>query len=301
LSVPTVFILGAGASASYSYPAGQALVDQICQGSLGGGTVLDCPEYWRFHKLLAQSPDESVDAFLEHQPDPQIKEIGKRAIAEWLIRRENLGGLVRGSTDDDWVRYLVARVFGPLRFDAIHTVPIAFITFNYDRSLEVLLVHSLSAKYDRPIEETAARLASIPIIHVHGDLGPLPWQKRSGVVSRDYSPEVNDEKVTIAASQIKIVHEASVTSKEFMDARALLASAARIYFLGFGYLTENLQRLCVHWGTLGPLQVHGSCYRLSEARIRVLRSKYNGLNLGYPTHRVTQFLDNCDTFLQDVS
>ena len=118
---------------------------------------------------------------------------------------------------------------------------LTFITFNYDRSLEHFLYTALIHKYGKTTEEVAAILNDIPIIHVHGILGKLPWQISGTNASRPYNNLSGAKEIQSAADQIIIVSEGEDTSAEFQEASNLLKSANRIYFLGFGYNDNNLR------------------------------------------------------------
>ena len=77
----TVLILGAGASAPYGFPTGQALIDWICGEFVGvaGGLGVGEVEVKQFVSRLRRSGANSIDLFLEHNPD--LQRTGKIAIA----------------------------------------------------------------------------------------------------------------------------------------------------------------------------------------------------------------------------
>lgn len=54
--------------------------------------------------------------------------------------------------------------------------PVSFIRFNYDISVEYYLFNCLKNSYRQTDDEGAKQLRKIPIVHVHGNLGALPWQ-----------------------------------------------------------------------------------------------------------------------------
>ena len=49
--------------------------------------------------------------------------------------------------------------------------------------------------------------------------------------------------IEIGAKEIKIIHEPADDDSGFQAADKILAGAARIVFLGFGYAEANVQRL----------------------------------------------------------
>jgi hypothetical protein len=94
LEVPTVFVLGAGASAPYGFPTGFDLSKNIVSGLTYGpmlGALRDIggipsEELLHFRKEFYESGKNSVDAFLEHRDD--LLAIGKLVTARALIEKE---------------------------------------------------------------------------------------------------------------------------------------------------------------------------------------------------------------------
>ena len=64
------------------------------------------------------------------------------------------------------------------------------IDFNYDRSLEHYLFTSLRSLHGRSVDECLEKLAKVPIIHVYGQLGTIPYPQPG---SREYLPLGGDE------------------------------------------------------------------------------------------------------------
>ena len=91
----------------------------------------------------------------------------------------------------------------------------------------------------------------MPIIHIHGSLGKLPWQAKDGLdyganlESYDYRERANvaNGAANYASKQINIIPEGQTSSDEIGLALRLLSSAVRIYFLGFSYHSTNMGRL----------------------------------------------------------
>ncbi len=263
INTNTVLVLGAGASIPFGFPSGIKLKDKIC------GFVVGRREYnflkdsyteaeiQKFMHEMVRSPDYSVDQFLEHRPE--YLEIGKRSIALALLPHERTVRLFEdwaalrsgsvtelGSEDgNNWYQYLFSRLM--TTFDKFGDNSLSVITFNYDRSLEHYLFTSLKNKYSNKTDsECAAQLDKIPIIHVHGKLGQLPWEQSGiSVVPYDASAEpgrTGRQYACQAASHIKIIHEKDVADA-FGGAHDLLRNATRIYFLGFGFNKTNVLRL----------------------------------------------------------
>ncbi len=105
---------------------------------------------------------------------------------------------------------------------------------------------ALKHAYKKNDEECAEKFNKIPIVHVHGKLGRLPWERTHySIVPYD---TVNRSKklglyVGRGRENIKIIHENIDEDSEFHQAFELLIAAERIYFLGFGFNETNLKRL----------------------------------------------------------
>jgi hypothetical protein len=242
----TVFVTGAGASGLYGFPLRVGLTHgvmswlrQTASVELATQFGFDGREMVRFADALAYSGRRSVDAFLEHRPE--YVEIGKLAIAHSLIQREQTESLF--GRNDSWLEYLFERLNCP--FENFGANEVAFVTFNYDRSLEHYLFTCLRNSYGKSAEECADQLRKIPIVHLHGDLGVLPWQSWKDGPVRDYVPTISADALKAGAARIKIIHEdIAGRDAEFAEAhRLLLDWADQIYFLGFGYNSTNMARL----------------------------------------------------------
>jgi hypothetical protein len=245
LELSTVFVLGAGASVPYHFPTGFRLTEQVVRGLEQGQDGFNAlqqmggfkPEIiLSFREALLQSGKNSVDAFLEHRSD--LMEIGKLATAHRLISCENTKRLF--TFDESWLRELYNRLNST--FDTFEKNRISFVTFNYDRSVEHFLFTALSNTYGRSIGEVKAVLDKIPIVHLHGRLGALPWQDGP---SRPYEPSFNQKTLQIAADSIKIIHEdiSDGRDKDFAKAKDLLMIADQVILMGFGYNAMNVERL----------------------------------------------------------
>ena len=265
ITIPTVLVFSAGVSMSYGYPSGTQLVQEILEslGSPNWETTLsfcrvEKKERDEFKTELFMSQQPSVDIFLERRVE--FTNIGKLCIALSLMSRENNGNLINFKDRSNSPYHYLFSKFDAKWVDFINN-KISFITFNYDRSFEHFLFTALKHTHNRSDEETSGAINSILIIHVHGNLGPLPWQEPEG---RPYGPlfHSTDEFGTIsnkrvaerhmaqiariiddASKRIIIVSEGQDTTKEFENARHVLSNAERIYFLGFGYYSVNLERL----------------------------------------------------------
>ena len=168
-------------------------------------------------------------------------DIGKAVIAATLIPFEN--DYVFNYSDDNWLRYAYDKL--NIGFDEFSENQLSFITFNYDRVVEWFLVTALSNSYGKPKDACVDVLKSIPIIHLHGRLGYLPWETSRIESTRDFNNAVHRDTLRVSVNEIKIIHEdiSDGRDKDFQRARELLNDAKKIYFLGFGFHRTNVDRL----------------------------------------------------------
>jgi len=293
---PTVLILGAGASMPYKFPSGEKLMGEILEGIRPNSgkelfrTLLNFgfePNYIdEFYIRLKHSRKFSVDEFLERQPD--FMKIGKIAITLTLSTYEKEDELFEQKSDKDWYRHLWGKL-SDKPFEEFDKNRLSIITFNYDRSIEHYLISSMNALYRRTPQDCAKKLKKIPIIHVHGRLGALPWQGKNG---RSYYHEINLDQVINISEQIKVMKEQDDSPREFEEAVNILRSAELICLLGFGYNPRNLQRLKAKETFTSPRKgVYGTTQGFGEAEKRDINYTW-GVNIDLEHNENLEFLKN---------
>ena len=286
ITKPTVLILGAGASKPYGYPLGGQFVkniDDILKDSNWVAALLECGidkeiiEEFKSELFFSQQP--SVDSFLEHRPE--FREVGKLTIAMSLIAHEFESELfVHVRREEGIYHYLFTQLNAS--WEEFSNNKLSIITFNYDRTIEHYLFTALKHSYGKPDEVVAEALSSIPIIHVHGSLGPLPWQDTNG---RPYSTinipknPIDAAKLIVPASKrILIVSEEEKSTNEFTRAFDCLQFANRIYFLGFGYHLANLRKLRLNELGICDEYAFGEFVNSTSATVKLFRG--SALDLG---------------------
>jgi hypothetical protein len=255
ISIPTVLILGAGASNDYGFPCGEVLKQLILSGlgsavqhsqfpSNADGRILHelgftQTEIRDFVNAFNFSGTVSIDAFLEHRSD--LIKLGKTAIALFLCPFEHVDELFRKVEGrQDWYRYLYDRM--KTAFDDFGTNKLSVVTYNYDRSFESYLFTALQNGFGRSEREVASVLEKIPVVHLHGQLGTPPWQGLAD--SRPYEPHKTSPEIKLASDGIRIIHEPDLAGDpSFTRAEQLIEAAQRVIFLGFGYDQTNLKRI----------------------------------------------------------
>ncbi|MGC2626590.1 MAG: hypothetical protein WA269_07120, partial [Candidatus Udaeobacter sp.] len=152
------------------------------------------------------------------------------------------------------------------------------ITFNYDRSLDHYLFTSLLNWHGRSVDDCIKKFEKVPIIHVYGQLGKIPYPQRD---CRQYLPLGEDENkvpgVVVGASQgITLLHE---KESELQEVHNLLAAAERICFLGFSYDPLNLTRLALHNSAGRSREVFGTVRHFRAAEINQTKTHLRGAML----------------------
>jgi hypothetical protein len=305
----TVFILGAGASEPYGYPSGRGLVKVIIKAlsnqsalyQLCIGLEYDPREIADFLKTLTLADPPSIDSFLETKR--KSEKLGKTLIGLALFMKENpdaLTTLIGEEEGGKWYGDLVNKLKTPA-VDDFSKNEVSFLTFNYDRSFDHYLFTSIKHSYDDLSDDKCAEIVrTIPIIHLHGQIGKLPWQNEHGEerpyqntrneiellikYSKPSSKKIDDLEFAKArhfvneqiSGQIKIIHENELDNDPaFKDAHKRLERAERIYFLGFGYNDENLRRLRftdLERTTIIGKTIEGTAHGIGEVRRNQIHS-----------------------------
>lgn len=222
-----------------------------------------------FRNEFWESGKDSVDAFLEHRPS--FLEIGKVAIAQELTRYELHNELFE--TQGDNLYFYLYKHLNAMP-DEFQNNALTVVTYNYDRSFEHFLFTAFKRSYGLSDETTARLLEHVPIIHLHGHLGLLPWQGGK-YLKYGKSNLSRDTQIRLASENIRIIHEDMDIEKvsEFTRAHACTNEANRIVFLGFGYDKINLERLRMP-ESQNRLAIHGSCYKLTRTERISLNNRF---------------------------
>lgn len=262
----TVFVLGAGASFDYGLPLGADLANKIISEVAGDSRRPLALEEWTGTKAdtwislaedLRDSCFNSIDAWLSRRT--MYLNAGKIAICHAIGASEDPGKLRAG-----WYRELwQVLASGAQNASDICNNSVGVITFNYDRSLENFLYERMRPSFGVSTEDAASIIQHIPIIHMHGQAGALPWQKTDPVKAwinvNPLKPEAPDSHPYLAnaafdqiawinarkrSSGIRVMFEDPRGERTpLTQARDLLANADRIIFMGFGYDPINMRKL----------------------------------------------------------
>lgn len=273
--VPTVLVLGAGASVHYGYPTGDKLIEDIKDtisnktftDSQGRGDVFklssdkDCNDLLK--KLEFFDP-LSIDSFLgQHKSNAYLVDAGKQMIAYEILRNEDQKKLnssyrsVDSSSGKEqrgnWYRFLLNAMFsipiGRQFSDVISNLAdpnkplnLYIVTFNYDISLEYFFssrIYGASFLEDSQKRIIWEKLAK-NIVHIYGQIGGL---------SRIYDTYGVYANVPIRAlhqadtwkDTIKVIGEERGEQVELNvnKAKTWLKEARNVLFLGYGFNNDN--------------------------------------------------------------
>lgn len=291
IKTKTVFILGAGASWPYGYPLGEELGEEICSNF-----VHDCKSWGQaigrqpapvdsdlrvvqeFVKKFDRSHTESIDLFLAR--NPEFRRLGKLAIIFRILAAEGESNFGRHCQhqDLDWYIWLFKELTNELLkkndYGRFHENNVAFITFNYDRSLEFFLYTSLVNSFNRiEPEKIIEQLNQIRIIHVFGQVAPLEWQDAQRGLH--YKRPLHLINVDALIEGLRIVYEES-ENLELVEVQQLISGADWVFFLGFGYAKENLDILGIPEVLNRNQHIYGTALGFTQREINNVRSILQG-------------------------
>lgn len=282
----TTIVLGAGASIPYGYPSGQELYEQLgrgepvgnveaCQKALG----IDKKQIQALRQRMQRMACLSIDEFLSHCTREEA-ELGKKLIAIDLIRREREDILFTPADEpyyqssrlneaqqasialrkQRWYHQLL-NLLGRTK-EQIASNYLSIVTFNYDRSLEHFLTIALAERFGITLREAWQLIDHIKIIHVHGQLGPLPYQTPDNT-GWPYSEELTPERVQEAANSMNVIYdERTGTAPEFNAAEGCVLNARHVVTLGFGWHPLNMRRLGLE---IASDRIEGTCLGVSRS------------------------------------
>lgn len=240
----TVFILGAGASMPYGFPSGMGLVKSIIDSLRTVRPDLRSKESFNhplprilikgmpftlidgFRNDLNRSQSYSIDAFLNNWP--KYVGIGKMCIAYHLLEAEQKC-LKEKKLTGDWYQHFWSKIY-PIDSDKYS---FSFYTFNYDRSLRYFF-HGASKSMFQDSDKSIKLLKSIPIHHLHGNLGMIGFGELDMV--SDF------ESLRMVSENLKIIFEVDDMAI-FNQLQDELKECNNIVFLGFGFHPDNLKRI----------------------------------------------------------
>jgi len=292
----TVFVVGAGASFELGLPLGETLLQRISDAldfrveysDVSGGSkeivralmnaahqdrvdfreYLDAAKRVRLGAHLGLSIDNVVH---QQNSDSLLVEVAKIAISYQILEAEEASCLkipdnhsdvtwpkIRGTWLGQFAQILVQDATRD-NLDGIFE-NVSIISFNYDRTIRRALPNILISQFgisDNAASELGKRLK---IFHPYGSLGDLPWEETSNVVNFGCPHQANLLNV---ARNIRTFTEQTLDAERLSAMRSALSGADQIIFLGFGYLSQNMELILN--GVIGSaMSVMGTSLGLSE-------------------------------------
>ncbi|MBF9152537.1 SIR2 family protein [Novosphingobium jiangmenense] len=281
LRTRTTLIIGAGASAELQFPSNAELLARIIQGydfkrtasdtSTRDGQLLLRNIYKLAERLNKKVGDvaaaaerlrnacrlgRSIDTVLEqYDHDPLVLACGKLAITFFMGQAESRSNLkdvprvegelpLQGKIAEYWIYQLGQLITSGVPRSKIGQTleQLTIINFNYDRSLEHFLPYALVMAYGIELKEAQQVIAEkLDIVHPHGSIGRLPWQKGEAPQA-EWGVE-QPWNIHAIAAQLKSLNERSSDRNALRDIRLSVASAKRLVFLGFGFQPQNVDLL----------------------------------------------------------
>jgi hypothetical protein len=274
----------------------RGIVDQIMDPT---EKIRRLPEIKEFMEVFNKSVIKSIDKFMAN--NPKLAKIGKHIIAFEVLRAEGKSlfgeeaklekdtlayaqnppiGLLSKTLfqGDDWYSFLYNRLIegqnGPNTFPDFSNGNLAFITFNYDRSLEQFLYEALHNSFTEVQEDEIVKsLKQLRILHVYGQVAFLKWQNPKDYI--DYKLPISELLLQRVAKNIRTIYEEK-QNPELIEAQNLLKQAKEIFFLGFGYAQENMEVLELPKLIPPECEVYGTAFNMIDKEIDRLRAKLHG-------------------------
>jgi hypothetical protein len=191
------------------------------------------------------SSTPSIDLFLARNPD--YLQLGKQAIIMSILSFEHKSAFRERIKEKgkDWYSFIFQRMtetnITKNDYKIADQNEIVFITFNYDRSLEQFLYDSLKSSFSSIDHKSIIdEINKIRILHIYGVIEQLDWQAdKNGVKYGEDFINVDCNKLS---ENLKIIFDER-NALIIKQAQEEISLADGVFFLGFGYLRENIKRL----------------------------------------------------------
>ena len=336
IRIPTLFVLGAGASYECGLPIGSELKRHIATNldlrfedfnrHVGRGDLRiyerlreafphEINDYlgacWRIRDGVVLS--DSIDDFVDlHRDDPRITICGKLAIARSILEAERNSKLffesrhVSDTIDfmalaDTWFAAfysLLTRNVTRAELDAVFE-HVTVINFNYDRCLEQFLVCALATTYAIKIDEARQRVDALTILRPYGQVGA--YLGNSGPVVPFGSKSI--PTIESVMSALRTYTERIEDPVALRRIRSAVAKAEVIVFLGSAFHENNMRVLTDPTAASAVRSVYFTRCGIADAdmpvverRLRALRGKDHAKKSG----TTLRAANTCaDLFLKD--
>jgi hypothetical protein len=204
--------------------------------------------------IIASLPlAESIDNYINSNRDNKdIEMYCKIGIAGAILRAERDSSLFQpdlnnfdlSKTKGTWYHSLFSKLTNGCTIKQFveRLKEVAFLTFNYDRSLEYFLYIAIRLYFGISQRESWIIINNINIFHAYGQTGFLSFQ--GGNVSVDYGVFPQSVYLYNTALNIKTFMEGiDVTNEKYQKMLSYLYEADNVIFLGFAYHKQNMDLL----------------------------------------------------------
>ena len=232
----------------------------------------------------------SIDDLLNEWRDSEhMLKVGKIAIANAILTAERQSALgVTANNDPDqsyravsslrgsWLGYLITNLKRELPRRAIDQIfsETAFIVFNYDRCIEQFLYCAFQRVAGLNPGNAALAVSKIPIVHVYGSVGRLPFESDTSKNVPFGSEQFIHSSIY---ERIKTYTEEYQDTENLNRIHSLMSYASTVIFLGFGYHARNMDLLFPTEGLLDKCRVWGTCHDVSQTALNQNQSLMENL------------------------
>lgn len=249
--------------------------------------------------LSEKDGDEFRDAYrfgrfalavrLYHAEAAHLRAIGQAHGIE--LKSASYGGTVELPRETwDWLSPVMDRVLADNQRDDSEWRH-AFVTFNYDRSVEYALGCRYAQESGEDMEVATVEMSKLaPVLHVHGALynNAVDWPAPgygSGLL--DHMDE---------GSNLQFVGQSEEDFRASSGIAQLMNAATRVVFLGFGYDERNLSRIrpgskVSHKNKI-KIDIFGTMYKMHGKRDQIIHSVASAFGQEHPI-RLASPDDDC--------
>lgn len=249
---------------------------------------------------MPQAP--SIDNFIDsHRSNPHIAAVGKLAIATEILKAERASTLYVNPSNiynqldfprvaDTWFNAFFQLISLNAQEENLpeRLAKVRVVTFNYDRTLEHFLFHSIQNYYGSSAERAAELLTHLVVLHPYGKVGSLPWQKAD--IEVPFGGGMHASALLQVSDLLRTFTEGTTKEGSSIEAiRTAIIDAEILVFLGFAYHELNLQLLFDLQGDM-PVRhakrVFGTAMGLSESNKNLINLELSRLGR-YDSSRIT--------------
>ncbi len=301
-------VLGAGASCEYGFPLGSELMEAILNHPFNDslesfeeasntirkhGMVSSSMQktklkarlfqsnhqlmhkVLRFYSVFNRTASASVDYFLQQNPEHQ--EAGKFLVAHiisqfeynYLTQHYYLMPAGKGFYRD------IISAFSLASSAFINDeIEIKFLTFNYDRSLELYLINAVKNTFSGNLSDKI--LSAVEIIHIHGDLGPLRNTSMDPLRVENINVNHDLDVILEKSKGLRIIHE-DQNREHIKILRSHIDNADKVYVMGFGFHPENTSLLFDNYDViLKEVEFYCTAYGALPSEVKMFKAFTHG-------------------------